>query len=135
MIGYRSEDGVIYNVMPLGLEVAIQERVGVKLNSSFLYYDSDFQSLELLVALPVYKNRADFGQRYKGFFGGPFIRGIMDLSSDQAGGAAGIMAGYAWNLGSEGWRISLDGKVLLAKTKIDDRLPFSDVNIEVGFWR
>lgn len=99
-VGYSSAlGGVVYNVIPLTLEIAMHERLGLRISSPLIYYDSHFQTYSLLVTMPIYFEKSTIKQHYSGFFIGPFLawkRDFIDNNSNRTG--AGIELGHSWTV-------------------------------------
>jgi hypothetical protein len=98
-----------------------------------LYYDSEFQNIQLLIGLPIYQHKSVEGQMYCGFFAGPILVGALDLTEGGGSvGRGGLSAGYAWNLGEGDWRISLGLWHLFSSTFAEQG--DTGLNFEVGLW-
>ncbi len=103
LAGYGTIEGIVYNLLPLGVEFPVNDRTGLALRPTLYYYKDDFQYLQLLARLAVY-SRARTGERpYGGWFAGALLAGGYQLQEGWAGAGGAPTAGYAWQ-GESPWR-------------------------------
>jgi hypothetical protein len=97
-VGYDgTRGGLIYEALPLMLEVPVYERIGLRFKSSLIYYQSRFQTYGVGFALPIYLEKNDGYKPYHGFYAGPYIAFGERLRPERTSRHGnGVIVGYSW---------------------------------------
>jgi hypothetical protein len=130
--GYTSVDGVIYNLLPFGVEVPVHKRMGISLNTGLSYYDDDFQHIALLARLMIYSRASSEAGPYRGFYAAPMVWGGYDLHGEGTLSTAGVSAGYVLQGADSPWRLMF-GLWYLDDSK-DEDLGHGGISLELGHW-
>lgn len=132
IVGYTSVEGTIYDAFPVSVERAVQERIGLRLKPSLIYFDSAYQAYSLFLSLPIYLEPCTAYRSYHGFYGAPLLVYTVDrlpVRTEVLRG--GIEGGYLWPVGSDKqftlglWHVF---------GALDNQRGSSGFTISYGFW-
>lgn len=97
VVGYATGKGTILNYVPLTLEIAVHERMGLRIHTQVLYYNSGFQSYAAFLSIPFYLEKSENTRHYWGFYAGPYVAlGEYLLPDKKSRVGGGFEVGYSW---------------------------------------